>query len=138
MKPVIPFFLVAVAVSLLGSGLVYAALDKHPPKHHEHKIILCRKVEDPFQIIEVTPDKKQAGDFPYAGPPQKDALWCEDNQPGDICKNLSGLQESLPDGYALENNTCVPKVITTPAETPAASETDTKPVKQFTPSYQGK
>lgn len=55
------------------------------------------------------------GDFEYFGPvnPHNDQPlkpegddWCEDNQPGDVCDNIAGLQTTIPEGHQNQDGVC--------------------------------
>lgn len=86
------------------------------------KVNICHHATNHLEAIRVNTeafdgqganDHTLHGDFLYQGPvnpanqqPTSNE-WCENNQPGDICSNLSGKQTTLPPFHEQVGTTCV-------------------------------
>lgn len=122
-KPLL--FVAGLSVGLLAIGGIASATNDNEHEHDKpkhHKVLLCHVTKSekyPFLVLNVDWHAKKAhlehGDFLYLGEvgdygKPKDHKWCEDHQPGDVCLNLPGKQESAPEGMVLDDEgNCVEK-----------------------------
>jgi hypothetical protein len=88
--------------------------------------------KSPFEVKYVKVEDVKDSDFLYLGPltdegrPDKELSgpWCENNQPGDVCNNIDGLQTEAPDGLVVDDEgACV----TPPEEEPGEVLGETTP-----------
>lgn len=111
--------LVLATVMVLGLGAVAHATqnnDEHKQGHHPKKDLFCRFNEDNFVIVPLYQKQVKDADFAYLG--GKDPItggWCTDNQPGDKCANIAGLQSDVPDNMLVdEQRVCANKPVVVP------------------------
>ncbi|SRR5260221_163813 len=147
----------AVALSLALCGSVVSA-------HGSEKVYLCHQTDSEthaWVVQSVNANEVQSheanGDFLFNGPTKSNGHpdnklgpeWCANHQSGDVCPNIAGLQEVLPENMEFNSDKqCVvkPPTDTPPSDTPPVDTTppvttttnNTVTVQATVPGFQGK